>query len=273
MTPRSNDVLALRVLCCIVLAGLLLLVVIDLRALDAARVEPDRLATHASLPLFFEANQGQADPEVRFLSHGEGYTLFLTPTETVLVEGRTQVGHGRQNSGKVFADSPSAQPAVLRMKLLGANPRPEVAGAEQLPGKVNYLIGNDPTAWHTGVPLYSQVRSGQVYPGIDLLFHGDMHGDAQQLEYDFIVSPGADPNAVRFRITGAKKIDVDYNRDLELHTADGQDLMHMPVIYQPVGSERRLVERAFALKEGDELGFQLATYRHRQRLFTDPTTT
>jgi len=265
--------LALRVLCCIVLAGLLLLVVIDLPTLDAARVEPDRVATHASLPLFFEANQGQADPEVRFLSHGEGYTLFLTATETVLVEGKPQVGHGWQNSGKVFADSQSAPPAVLRMKLVGANPRPELAGAEQLPGKVNYLVGNDPTAWHTGVPLYSQVRSGQVYPGIDLLFHGDMHGDMQQLEYDFIVSPGADPNAVRFRITGAKKIDVDDNRDLVLHTADGQVLMHKPVIYQPVGAERRLVEGAFVLKEGDEVSFQLATYDHRQPLVIDPKIT
>jgi hypothetical protein len=69
------------------------------------------------------------------------------------------------------------------MKLVGSNPSPKLTGVDQLPGKVNYLIGNDPRAWHTSVPLYSHVRSEQVYPGVDLVFHGD----DRQLEYDFVV--------------------------------------------------------------------------------------
>jgi hypothetical protein len=264
---------ALRVpVCRILLTGLLLLVATELPTLGSpAQVRPEHVATHASLPLFFEANQGQADPGIRFLSHVEGYTFLLTPSETVLVEEKTQPSHRRQNS---FENSLYAPPAVLRMKLVGANPRPELAGVEELPGKVNYLIGNDPHAWHTGVPLYSQVRSGQVYPGIDLVFHGNMHGETnsnmQQLEYDFIVAPGADPNSVRFRITGARKIDVDGNQDLVLHTADGQVLMHKPVIYQLIDGERRPVEGAFVVQEGDEVGFQLAAYDHRQPLVIDP---
>lgn len=259
---------AVSVLTCSVALASLLAATAVARPASAAGSQP--MSAYAKLPLFFEVNEGQTDPRFQFLARSGGYTIFLTPTESVIVEGETNVG-GRR--GAVELDERSATPAIMRMKLVGANPTPKLFGLGELPGKLNYLIGNDPTSWHTGVPLYSQVRSEQVYSGIDLLFHGDTHGGVQQLEYDFIVSPGADPNAVRLRITGAKKIEIDDNRDLILHTADGQILMHKPVIYQPVGGERRLVEGAFVLHEGDELGFQVAAYDHRQPLVIDPKIT
>ncbi len=155
------------------------------------------------------------------------------------------------------------------MKLVGANPAPRLTGVEELPGKVNYLIGNDPHAWHTGIPIYSRVRSAQVYPGVDLVFHGD----ERQLEYDFIVSPGADPNRMALRITGAKQIELNQSGDLVLHTSSSQVLMHKPVIYQPVGAERRPVEGAFALRANGDVGFQLAAYDRSQPLVIDPKIT
>ena len=223
-------------------------------------------ASYRALPLFFEANRGQTDPRVRFLSRGNGYSLFLTPTETMLVEGKTQLG-GRWNSAHSLADSKSLPPAVLRMTLVGANPAPILTGVEELPGKVNYLIGNDPHAWHTGVPLYSQVRSEQVYPGVNLVFHGD----ERMLEYDFVVSPGADPNRVVFRITGAKQIQLDESGDLVLHTSSSQVLMHKPLIYQPAGAERQPVHGAFVLRANGDVGFELAAYDRSRPLVIDPT--
>lgn len=256
----------LRVLfCAVLLASLIATATITGRPASAPAFDP---ITNSELPLFFEANQGQTDPSVHFLARHAGYTLLLKSAETVLVETKTYVGNHRSFT-KLLADSKSLPSAVLRMELVGANPAAGLAGLERLPGKVNYLIGNDPRAWHTSIPIYSRVRSAQVYPGVDLVFHGS----ERQLEYDFVVSPGADPNRVLLRVTGAKQIELDQSGDLVLHTANTEFRMHKPVIYQPVGSERRLVQGAFALRANGEVGFRVADYDRSQPLVIDPTIT
>jgi len=135
------------------------------------------VANYARLPLAFEANVGQSDPAVKFLSHGRGYGLFLTGAEAVLKTGEPSAG------------------SVLRMKLLNANLNSEAVGGQELDGKVNYFLGNDPNQWRTNVPTFGRVTYRTVYSGIDLVYHGDQGG---QLEYDFIVAPGADARAIRF---------------------------------------------------------------------------
>lgn len=220
----------------------------------------------ASLPLFFEANRGQTDPRVRFLSRSTGYTLFLTPSEITLVESRTVPG-GRQTLAAFAKDANTVPPAVVRMKLVGGRPSPELKGVDELPGKVNYLVGNHPTAWHTGVPIYTQVRAEQVYPGVDLVFHGD----DRQLEYDFVVSPGTDPNRIALQITGAKRMELDASGDLVLHTETSEIRMHKPVIYQRTGTERRPVEGAFALMANGDVSFHIGAYDRRQPLVIDPS--
>ena len=221
------------------------------------------------LPLFFEANRGQADSQVRFMARGKGYTLLLTPTETILVESKTQVS----TQGKAVApfQSPlvatkASRGSVIRMQLVGANSAPAMTGIEQLPGKVNYLIGNDPSKWQTQVPLYSQARTEQAYPGVDLVFHGDQ----RQLEYDFVVAPGADPSKIAFRIRGAARTEIDTRGDLVLHTADSDFVMHKPVIYQTIASERRPIEGSFVKRGKNEVAFRLGAYDQSQELVIDP---
>jgi hypothetical protein len=90
---------------------------------------------------------------------------------------------------------------------------------------------------------------------------------------NFVVSPGADPNRVLLRVTGANQIELDPSGDLVLHTANKEFRMRKPVIYQPVGSERRLVQGAFALRANGDVGFELATYDRSRPLVIDPTIT
>ena len=120
------------------------------------------------LPLFFEANRGQADSRVRFMARGKGYTLLLTPTETILAESKTQVST-RSNAFVPFQSplvtTKASGGSVIRMQLVGANSAPAMAGLEELPGKVNYLIGNDPSKWQRQVPLYSAGAHGAGVPG------------------------------------------------------------------------------------------------------------
>ena len=221
------------------------------------------------LPLFFEANQGQADSRVKFMARSKGYTLLLSPTETVLAESKTQAAVEHRDFSPFESPRVTAKVAagsVIRMQLVGANAAPTMTGLEELPGKVNYLIGNDPSKWHTGVALYSQVGTKNVYPGVDLLFHGD----AKELEYDFVVAPGADPSKIAFRISGAERMQINERGDLVLHTADSDFLMRKPVIYQTIGSERRPVEGSFVKKGKHEVAFRLGAYDHAETLVIDP---
>jgi len=131
-----------------------------------------------AVPLSFEANQGQTDPAVNFLSRGDGYALFLTPDSAVF-----KLRSSRENSA----------PSVVRMKLAGADPHARVSGTDTLPGTVNYFLGNDPNKWISGVSTFGRVNYRQIYRGIDLVYYGTQ----RQLEYDFIVAPGADPKQIR----------------------------------------------------------------------------
>src|SRR5580700_9135249 len=232
--------------------------------------DKQKLAASAiKLPLFFEANEGQTDPSVRFLTRSGGYTMFLMPTETVLVEGKNPTASG-EKFGKGFAafhaDAKNAKQSVLRMELLGANSAPEFQGLQELPGKVNYLIGKNEAAWHTNVALFSEVQVAKVYPGVDLLFHGDQ----RQLEYDFVVAPGADPRRIGFKIRGAKKIEIAANGNLVLHTLDSEFEMRKPLIYQGEGASRSEVQGRFVLSAKNQVRFELGPYDHAEKLVIDP---
>src|SRR5882762_8906488 len=149
-------------------------------------------AAYGRLPLSFEPNEGQTDRRVKFLSRGAAKTLFLTSTEAVLV-----LRSGRENdeglSRLANTEKLDSQESVLRMKLLGASRDAEVKGLERLPGKSNYFIGNDPRKWRPGVAEYCRVRYSEIYPGVDLVYYGNQ----RELEYDFILAPGADPQQIR----------------------------------------------------------------------------
>src|SRR5438093_1112419 len=204
---------------------------------------------YGKLPLYFEANKGQTDEQVRFLARGSRSTLFLTPSEAVLVFTHREVTR-----------------TVLRMTFIGANPEPEVVGAEELPGKANYFMGSDPANWRTDVPTYAKVRYKNVYPGIDLIYYGNQ----RQLEYDFVVSPGADPRRIRLGFQGADKLEVDAQGDLVLHTATGVIRQRKPVVYQEVEGLRREIAGGYVLEGARRVGFRVAAYDARRPLVIDP---
>src|SRR5258708_3842633 len=149
------------------------------------QVQSRVLERYGKLPLAFEANQGQTDPQVKFISRGAGYNLFLTATEAVLTVRKGSQEHN--SSATKSVPRPVASSAVLHMKLVGANSKADVFGQDELPGKSNYFIGNDPKKWHAGVPQFARVTYADVYPGVDLVYYGNQ----REMEYDFVLQPGA----------------------------------------------------------------------------------
>jgi hypothetical protein len=173
--------------------------------------------TYGKLSLSFEANACQTDPKAKFLSRGSGYTFFLTDSEAVLTLTKKSKSTVLAAKSAGSSPKPNTQSAVLRMKLIGANPAPKVTGQDELSSKVNYFIGNDPAKWRTNLATYAKVRFEEVYPSIDLIYYGNQ----RQLEYDFVVAPGANPARVRLEFSGANKIRLDKDGGLELEIAGG----------------------------------------------------
>ena len=212
-------------------------------------------ASYAQIPMSFEANVGQTAAQVQYLARGAGYTVFLTPNEAVV---------------SLEPTSPNAQGssgAVVQMQWEGANAASPLVAQDPLSSTSNYLIGNDPSDWHTNVPNFGQVEEQAVYPGVNLTYHGNQ----QQLEYDFTVEPGASPGLIRLAITGAESIALDAQDDLVLHTAAGDLQEPAPVLYQEIGGSRQVVSGHYVLEPDGQVGFAVGAYDTSQPLVIDPT--
>jgi hypothetical protein len=208
-------------------------------------------AAYAALPLSFESNRGQTDASVKFLARGKGYTLFLTSSEAVLA-----------------LQAPSASRAqVVRMRLKGSNAAAVARGLELLPGESNYLTGNDPRKWQTGVERYSKVQYAQVYPGIDMVYYGNQG----ELEYDFVVAPGADPDLIRLAFQGTKSLELDRQGNLVLNLKEGRLAFSAPILYQKTGERRDPVEGRFVLASNKQVRFEVGAYDESKELVIDPS--
>jgi len=196
------------------------------------------------IPLSFEPNVGQEPAEVRYLARGSSYTLYLADAEMVL-SGRNQ--------------------SPMRMKLLGANPAPRIVGDHRQLSTSNYLIGNDPSQWHTSVLNYGRAQYRSVYPGIDLVYYG--HDG--NLEYDWIVSPSADPRSIRLSFDGADHLRLDKQGNLVVELGKTEYQHRKPVVYQEVAGKRVEVSGSWQVR-GKEAGFRIGAYDRSQPLVIDP---
>ncbi len=241
---------------------------------DSARAELTQ--SYGRLPLSFEANHGQSPTPFKFLSRVSGYSVLLAPTEALFALKSSTLGEAgcTERNSHVTPCKFEANHAFLRMRLIGANPEASMAGIELLPGKVNHFVGRDSTQWRTNIPTFKKVRAERVYPGIDVVYHGNR----RQLEYDFIVAPGADPASIRLTVSGAERLELDDRGDIVLHFLGEQLRMHRPLIYQELDGERREIPGAYALVDSRdgrhpqsvEIGFRVGVYDLHKPLVIDP---
>ncbi len=145
--------------------------------------------------------------------------------------------------------------SVLRMKLEGANTNPQITGLEELPGKSNYFIGNDPRQWRTDIPTYAKVKYEAIYPGVDLVYYGTQ---GRQLEYDFVVAAGADPRQIKLSFAGMDKLELDTEGDLVIQSGERQMRMHKPLVYQEKDGSREEIAGQYTLSNEREVGFDIA---------------
>jgi beta-propeller repeat-containing protein len=234
-------------------------------------------ASYAALPLAFEQNQGQTDSQVKYLARGDGYTLFLTANDAVFSlhsplnsRDRSPVGRSALPKAKMFSGKRSTHndsSAVVRMQLSGTNSLTNVEASGKLSGSANYFIGNDPRKWRKNVPRYARVSYHDVYPGVNMAFHGAQ----RQLEFDFVVAPGADPQPIGFHFTGARSMKTDESGNLVVSSTAGDVLLHRPVAYQQQNGAQQMVDARFVLKADNQVSFELGKYDRSRELVIDPS--
>ena len=244
----------------------------NLPTADATATQPDQSArariagNFGKLPLSFEINKGQIDPSVKFVSHGPGYDLFLTTNEAVLRIQKPRAPQADKLKEPTSTDANVREGTVLRLKMLGASDTAQAQGEDELPGKVNYFIGNDQSKWRRNIPTYKRAYFKNVYPGIDVVYYGNQH----ELEYDFIVAAGANPKLIRFSVEGADKIRLDKTGRLLLNLKHGEISLNKPVIYQlDEDGSRREVKGGYVIN-GNEVRFKLERFDSSKSLIIDP---
>ncbi|PYM24538.1 MAG: hypothetical protein DMD78_08645 [Candidatus Rokuibacteriota bacterium] len=188
---------------------------------------------------------------MRFVGRGTHYRLWLTDGEAVFAPAAARAG-----------DS-----AALRLRLVGSAPASSVTAEQMLPGKVHYVPTLDASTWRRDVPTYRRVVYREVYPGIDLVFHGDQ----QELEFDFVVAAGADPRAIRFEMAGADRLAL-ADGDVVVQTRDGDLRLRKPVVYQEHEGRRVPVDGRFTL-HGRRVAFDVGDYDRGRPLVIDPVVT
>jgi hypothetical protein len=220
----------------------------------------------AALPAYFEPNQGQTDPQVRYFSRRHGYTLFLTNSGTVMAfRAGSPAVTTKQKGAPVHSAAPSI--TALRMRLVAAKPVPDMVADGELPGKSSYFLGNDSSKWRRNVPQFSQVSYRNVYPGVDLMFHDSQ----QELEFDFAVAPQADAHKIALEFDGASLMSVDGVGDLVLTTDIGEIHLHKPIAYQETTGVRHPVNAEFAIGSNGQVTFKLGAYDSARELIIDPS--
>ncbi len=213
-------------------------------------------AKFAALPLAFEKNEGQTDPQVKYTARANGYTLFLTESDAVFAfhsKPSAAPGRIRRISDRIkrAGETQKGSSAVVRMKLVNetGEAQPEAEGL--LAGKTNYYLGSDPAKWRTGVSRFGRVSYKGVYPGVDLAYYGQQ----SKLEFDFIVGAGASAAPIGMAFSGAKSIATDDGGNLVISTRAGDVVLHKPVAYQDENGNRKPVDAEFVLESSRTSGF------------------
>ena len=210
-------------------------------------IPSDAAKAYGRLPLAFVPNAGQTDLRVRYQAQVGGASFYFTPREAV------------------FSFAKERQGVALRLRFLGATRNPRIERQRLGPGRVNYLIGNDPAKWRTNLPAYRQVVYRDLWPGIDLAFRGQ----GGRLKYEFRLAPGASVRDIRLAYRGANRVSVGPSGELRIGTALGVLSDSRPASYQPVDGKRVPVASRYAL-DGNVYGFALGAHDPSRPLVIDP---
>jgi hypothetical protein len=199
------------------------------------------------LPVVFEPNRGQAEKGTLFIAHTADGTVELQP-DGVMIDQVTSDG---------------AQSFVLKFH---GSREAKVEEEKGKDGSSNYYFGGAVSRKIERIPLYRSIRYVGIYPGIDAVFHGN-HGN---LEYDFEIAPGTDPQQLRIDLASNQTATVKADGSLEITSNKHRIHLLRPRAFQSHGSAATDVEVAYSLVKPHEVRFRLDGYDAGKNLVIDP---
>jgi hypothetical protein len=228
------------------------------QASTAGTIKARALESYGKLPLAFVPNAGQTDPQVQFSAQAGGASFHFTEKKAVFSFTKKDAQRRRTDSKGVN----------LHLAFLGANPAARTEGERPGAGRVNFLQGHDPTNWLTNLPTYERIAYRELWPGIDMVFHGD----GQRLKYEFVLRPGADAGDIRLAYRGSNGLSVDQAGNLLIRNSLGVLRDERPVSYQVIGGRRVPVASRFSVapNRAATYGFTLGAYDRGSPLVIDP---
>jgi|GEM_PF-511419 len=228
----------------------------------------------SSRPAYFTENRGQWDKNVLYRAGLPGVNIWFTRTGVYYQYARPVAGDNLpalddlpETTYLPSGRSREVMTLSLKTSLLDANPVPTVLVENETAYKCHYLRGNNPAEWFIDVPNFKTVVYREVYPGVDLKYYGNRY----QLEYDFIVAPGADPTRIRIRNDGALAMNINEAGELVVQNEWGKTIERRPVVYQIVQGQKVLLEGRYALISDNSFGFELSdNYNPQLPVVIDP---
>ncbi|HEX2897826.1 MAG TPA: SBBP repeat-containing protein [candidate division Zixibacteria bacterium] len=228
-------------------------------------------------PLYFTENQGQFGGNVLFKAKSSKATVwlqkdavtyhFIRKIKSEKVSGNTRDLKTDPLGGATIGNEFEREGLAVKTSFVGANANVQVNGEDLLEGVSNYFIGRDQTKWRTNVPNYDAVKYSNIYNGIDLKFYNN----GKELEYDFIVKPGSDPEQIVINCEGAKALAIKESGELLMTTDWGDFVANTPIIYQLVNGEKVPVVGQYVLLDNFTYGFKLNEYNREYAVVIDPT--
>lgn len=220
----------------------------------ALAVRAQMPAALGNLPLYFTAASGPTNHPAQFVAQGGDSQFLISPVEAQF------------NLQKSDAATREISSRTVRMRFVGANSRAQILGKDELPGKINYLVGNNPSQWQTGMATFARLRVEQLYPGVNLTYYGNQ----RQLEYDLAIAPGVNPDAIQIRFGGVDKTSIGAQGELILALGKDEIDQPKPVIYQVINGQRQVVSGGYRLVDAHTVAFAIGKYDGRLPLVIDP---
>ncbi len=219
--------------------------------------------SYNNLPIYFVKNQGQTNPEVKYFSRSVNPDIFLISNGMIISLHSNRKMKRSEEKSKLKEQRESY---AIKMDLENSNRLPEIEGIDRLPGKVSYFKGSDPQKWQQNIPIYSKVKYTGIYPGIDMVFYGKQ----KELEYDFILSPGASCENITMAFEGIDKADLDEDGNALLHFGEEEISLHYPKAYQDIDDKRQEVLCRYKIKDECKVQFEVGSYERNAPLIIDP---
>jgi hypothetical protein len=239
-------------------------------AQENMRIELRADSSYGKMPLFFIKNRGQVDNSVLYYLNGKRGSIYFTKEAIVYdLFSNTNVRSKERRPDSFIneEDMPRSKRLSFSLKPEGVNSALRLISKDMHSGKINYLMGNDPKMWHTDIPLYKEIVYKNLYNGIDL----KIYGTKNQMEYDFIVSPGADPSKIRIACDGIDELKVSEAGDLYITTSLGSIKHIKPLIYQKIHGKRHIVDGSYRISK-NKFSFDIKEYNKEYPLIIDPLT-